>query len=275
MELPKVRRHRTPTRDVLYVEDAFGVAYGWADIATGDIHVQIPGSRERIEAAVEAWALSYPEDDLAQHAPGRNLANLVAAWDAEIAALKLERAAIDEALREAEFKRTQYSKGRAGEGQVGTELNTLHAKGWGILHSIPVFDGRSDIDHLLIGPAGVWTVNSKAHVGLPIRVNGDRVVVGRSGVDYVPAARHEAQLATKTLRRAGFQLEAHAAIAFLRANGTSLHIVEAPQGVFVGYTADVMSHLLKTPRVLADVDVARIFHALRQRVAWDPYGTHG
>ena len=101
-----------------------------------------------------------------------------------------------------------YSKGSSGELAVGLALNSLHPQGWGVLHSIPVFDGRSDIDHLLVGPGGVWTVNAKFHRNHDVRVNGDRISVGRSFVDYIGASRREAQLVTRVLKAGGFDIPA-------------------------------------------------------------------
>lgn len=53
--------------------------------------------------------------------------------------------------------------------------------GWHVLHSIPLGTGKSDIDHLLIGPGGVFTINPKNHPGGKVwvgehafRVNGQR-----------------------------------------------------------------------------------------------------
>lgn len=34
---------------------------------------------------------------------------------------------------------------------------------WRVLHSVPVGDGRTDIDHVLIGPPGVVTINTEHH----------------------------------------------------------------------------------------------------------------
>ncbi|MBG6212216.1 hypothetical protein RCH23_000129 [Cryobacterium sp. CAN_C3] len=36
---------------------------------------------------------------------------------------------------------------------------------WTVLHAVPVGSGSSDIDHVVIGPAGVFTINTKNHTG--------------------------------------------------------------------------------------------------------------
>jgi hypothetical protein len=52
-----------------------------------------------------------------------------------------------------------YKLGLKGECAVGQELNQLVADGFQVFHDLP-FDGFN-IDHVLVGPAGVWVVETK------------------------------------------------------------------------------------------------------------------
>ena len=52
--------------------------------------------------------------------------------------------------------------GALGEMAVGRELSKLGPE-WMVLHAVPVGSGDSDIDHVLIGPPGVFTINTKHH----------------------------------------------------------------------------------------------------------------
>jgi hypothetical protein len=45
---------------------------------------------------------------------------------------------------------------------VGARLDRL-PDGWCVLNAIPVGDRGADIDHLVIGPGGVFTLNTKHH----------------------------------------------------------------------------------------------------------------
>ena len=45
---------------------------------------------------------------------------------------------------------------------MGAELNRLGRHGWRVLHSIRLAN-RVDIDHLPIGPGGVFSINTKHH----------------------------------------------------------------------------------------------------------------
>jgi len=92
--------------------------------------------------------------------------------------------------------------GAAGERKVGRKLDQLARSGkWRVLHSVPLGRG-GDIDHLLIGPAGVFTVNTKRHKGKHVRVGRSVVFVGRSQTDHVLKARREAQRVAEALAAA-------------------------------------------------------------------------
>ena len=58
-------------------------------------------------------------------------------------------------------------RGAAGEEHVGGLLEELSDGGWEVIHDASL--GRGNVDHILIGPAGVFTVETKSHPG-PVRV---------------------------------------------------------------------------------------------------------
>jgi hypothetical protein len=58
-------------------------------------------------------------------------------------------------------------RGASGEEHVGRLLDELADSGWRVIHDASL--GRGNVDHILIGPAGVFTVETKSHAG-PVRV---------------------------------------------------------------------------------------------------------
>jgi len=62
-------------------------------------------------------------------------------------------------LRRVLRERDQYQLGYDGERYVGEELNRLIAAGFEVYHDVP-FDGFN-IDHVLVGPQGVFAVETK------------------------------------------------------------------------------------------------------------------
>jgi len=76
-----------------------------------------------------------------------------------------------------------FEKGAAGELEFGTALNTAAATRGGcwVLHGLVLDGKRADIDHLVIGPAGVTAIDSKTWTG---RVWAGRVGLGRGRRAY-------------------------------------------------------------------------------------------
>lgn len=64
----------------------------------------------------------------------------------------------------------RWLRGAEGEKRVGAILDDLAADGWHVTHDVSL--GRGNIDHVLVGPGGVFTVETKAHRG---RVSVDRL----------------------------------------------------------------------------------------------------
>jgi hypothetical protein len=61
----------------------------------------------------------------------------------------------------------RHDRGAKGEEQVGGLLEGLVGQGWHVVHDASL--GRGNVDHILIGPGGVFTVETKSHSG-PVRV---------------------------------------------------------------------------------------------------------
>jgi len=59
-------------------------------------------------------------------------------------------------------------RGASGEEHVGGLLDELAGDGWLVIHDASL--GRGNIDHILIGPAGVFAIETKSHPG-PVRTN--------------------------------------------------------------------------------------------------------
>jgi hypothetical protein len=57
----------------------------------------------------------------------------------------------------------RHERGATGEELVGAMLEGLAEDGWSIIHDASF--GRGNVDHLLIGPGGVFTVETKSHPG--------------------------------------------------------------------------------------------------------------
>jgi Nuclease-related domain len=60
---------------------------------------------------------------------------------------------------------TAWQRGAAGERRTARLLDALERHGWAILHDLAVPGSRASIDHLAIGPGGVFVIDSKQYRG--------------------------------------------------------------------------------------------------------------
>jgi hypothetical protein len=58
-----------------------------------------------------------------------------------------------------------WRRGAAGERRTARRLAALERYGWAVLHDLAVPGSRANIDHLVIGPAGVFVIDSKQYRG--------------------------------------------------------------------------------------------------------------
>jgi len=91
--------------------------------------------------------------------------------------------------------------GVQGEQETATVLAALDST-WIVLHAVPAGPGDADIDHIAIGPQGLFVINSKHHHNLRVLHSGDRMVINRK-VYWEPRAAHSsAQRAAGLLSKA-------------------------------------------------------------------------
>lgn len=206
-----------------------------------------------------------PIRDLAQNAPGANLYGQVAA----------ARAAGENPtlLRRVFFGKNAYStweRGLIGEQLVEAELRKLAMKDhrWGYLNSIPVGENGADIDHLVVGPAGVFTINAKYHLRANIWVAGNTFMVNGARYPYIRNARYEAKRASKHLTQAlGVPVGILGLVVPVGANNFTIR--EQPDGVHVINRARLVAFLQRLPEILTNHQVHHLLSIARVSTTWD------
>jgi hypothetical protein len=162
--------------------------------------------------------------------------------------------------------------GAGGEETIGARLEKLRKHGWHVLHAIPVGDRGSDIDHVVIGPGGVWTLNTKTHPGKSVWVGKHQVRVDGHRTEYLRNSRHEADRASRLLTDAcGFHVFVKGALVFL--TGTlipDVTIKQAPEDVAVLDRMDVPGAFRRVKGRLTAEQVAAIFEQARRSTTWQP-----
>lgn len=210
-----VRGWKKYGKDRSYVGPPEGASLGFRDNLTGTVHVTDEADRPAVMRALglmpEVPQQHAPLTEVASYAVvverlARDLGENVAGGGARQKALELKgQAPVKTLLARALGVHTDeraWRVGARGEQIIGAQLEKLTKQGWTLVHDIPIGDKGSNIDHVLVGPAGVFTINSKYHVGKSIWCAGDTVMVGGQKQPYVRNARHEAARASKLLSAA-------------------------------------------------------------------------
>jgi hypothetical protein len=162
---------------------------------------------------------------------------------------------------------TSWEVGAKGERIVGARLERLKRDGWGVLASVELRTG-SDIDHVVIGPPGVFTINTKHHKGARIRV-GDHVVWvnGFEQQHYIRNSLHEASSAARRLTRAcGMPVAVTPMLAFVGA--VELAVISDGSGVMVGHGEKVDRLLRSLPGVLTLREREHVLSVARSKAVW-------
>jgi hypothetical protein len=157
-----------------------------------------------------------------------------------------------------------WRKGASGERFVGLILGRL-PKGWHVFHDVPVGERGASIDHVVVGPAGTFTLNAKNLTG-KIWIGPSSIRHNGHPTDYLRTSRHEANRAARMLSAAaGRIVEVRGVLAILADDWT---IKEKPADVHVGSPRGVKDWLLRLPVVLRPHDVIEIAAAASKPSTW-------
>lgn len=156
--------------------------------------------------------------------------------------------------------------GALGELEVGRRLAGL-GPGWFVLHSVPIGTGSSDLDHVVIGPAGAFTINTKHHRGGNVWVGGRRILVNGQPTGHLRDARFEAKRTSKLLSVAArMLLDVTPIIAIVGPNRMTVRA--RPTDVAVLRDTELVRWLQRHPITLTPEQVQHIAGVAAQPAAW-------
>lgn len=283
-----VRRWRRYGMDRLYVELADGTKVGYWDLAAATGHPSAPEDEPLLLRAVADWkdgagagrtpepadeqaaepaaepAAEKPWIDLATTAPGA-----AAREQAEAARAAAPIKTVLARVLGVHTDERAWRLGAVGEEQVAAQLAKVARSDarWRFLHAIPVGTRGSDIDHLVIGPGGVFTVNTKHHPGASIWVGGETLLVNGTRQPYVRNARHEAERAGRLLSTAcGFPV--HVSGLVVPVNTDEVVVKSQPAGVAVVPRRRLAGWLTRHGEIHPPATVESIFAMARRSTTW-------
>lgn len=161
--------------------------------------------------------------------------------------------------------------GADGEEKVARQLAMLIERDprWRAIHAIPVGDRGSDIDHLVIGPGGVYSLNAKHHPDAKVWVGGNTLMVNGQRQPYVRNSRHEAERASKLLVAAtGCPVVVTGVVVIVGAD--DLVIKQAPDDVHVVNRMRLGKWLQARPEAFDEATIEAVFQTARRSTTWRP-----
>ena len=302
-----VQRWQRFGHDRWYVNDEAGTSVGWMDARTGELHLDDEAMRPAVLEVLaphmedlDDTATPVPQPATAappppppsgpplappapqQPSPPPDQPYAVRVTHRDLGSQVAGQAVAEQAqaAREAAPVKTLVARvlgvhteerawrvGAQGEKKVAARLARL-PEGWHVLHAVPVGNRGSDIDHVVIGPAGVFTINAKHHPNANVWVGGNTFMVNGRKVPYVRNSRHEAQRASRLLSEAaGREVKVRGVIAVVGAH-KGFTVKEQPSDVTV-VTRKRLARWLQDQRAwLPLVDVEDLHSVARRSDTW-------
>jgi hypothetical protein len=177
----------------------------------------------------------------------------------------------------------QWFSDALGEIAVGALLARLGPE-WVVLHTIPSLDhvagvgdgGRPaalagagdvyDIDHLVIGPGGVFTINTRNHSGQDIWVEGRTVIVDGNAFPHIRDSEHGVGRAERLLADVRNDTAVRGVLVII--DPRTLAIREMPRDLQVLPSSELLDWLDSQPVVLSPHEARRIADAARRAGTW-------
>ncbi|MGW2635226.1 nuclease-related domain-containing protein [Streptomyces chattanoogensis] len=165
---------------------------------------------------------------------------------------------------------TSWHKGAAGEVFTSNCLEPLRSEGWFVADSIPLAKG-GDIDHLAIGPSGVFAINSKNYTGARIVTEAGSIFINsRCRDDLLEEARRDAGIAAEVIsNQTGSFVQVTPVLAFV--NAATFNGENRIGGVVVAESKHLVQMLNGDGKgeMMSD-DVIFLMHSIRDSRVWSP-----
>lgn len=160
-----------------------------------------------------------------------------------------------------------WERGEIGERLVAEQVSRLIRSDprWRLINSIPVSEDV-DIDALVVGPGGVFTINAKYHRGARIWVGGDTLMVNGNRQPYVRNSRHEARASRLLTLATGTPVNVQGVV--VPVDGNTFTVKNRPADVHVINRVRLIQYLRSRPQVLGPELITLVYEAARLSTTW-------
>jgi hypothetical protein len=286
-----VRRWARYGHERLYAETPGGTALGYLDLKTGRYHSDdlsnLPLLEQAINEHLAARQSAAPQVPIVQAkgvAPTESAEPATPEW-IDISGTPAGSAAREQAIAaraaqgrfkgflarafDAKTDERAWRIGADGEEAVAAQIAKLGPE-WRVLHAVRVGERGSDIDHVVIGPAGVFTVNAKHHPNCSVWVGGDTFMINGHRVPHIRNSRHEARRAARLLTdQAGSPVDAIGIVAVVGAHkGFTVKKQPEDGAVVIVPRKRISQYLRKLSPRLQPREVEAIYEVARRSTTW-------
>ncbi len=172
-----------------------------------------------------------------------------------------------------------WFQGVIGERRIAGLLAQLGSD-WTVLHSVPFGTGSTDIDHVVIGPGGVFTINTKFSPGKDVWSAGVGMYVGGFKQPYVARSLDESRNASQRLSAAlGRQVPVFGVVVFVEPGKINRKALAGVEGEVIYVLADdELLATLRSGEMFNSTDVKEIVASAIRPETWHrspPASRHG
>ncbi|MBD7919769.1 NERD domain-containing protein [Cellulomonas sp. Sa3CUA2] len=250
-EVLTVRRWRRYGADRLYVTHETGARVGSVDLQSGEVVADDPVLEARVRRAAQAYLRS-------------DVPELVLPVTSELASIDaLDGAGMEAWLGGAEDDRPRDERGSP----VGSRLDRLADDGWQAVHDVPLGRQGTVVEHLLVGPGGIFTVTERRHPDSHVRATSRTMHVDGRSVPYLRDARLEAARVQGLLQSAGCAGVAVHAVLVITGD-LERDVQDPPQDILVIARHEVPNLFRRLPARLEPARVSAVAQVARRRTTW-------
>lgn len=218
-----------------------------------------------VELSTQFDTVSRPEVDLALNKAGET-ARRRAAYEEP----KSTFVSIFNQLVDAKTPARNWRLGAEGEELVAKQIVKMQRSDsrWQVVHDIRVGKRGANIDHLLVGPAGVFVIDSKHWRDADVTIhNSGAVKDGYYVKGLLPAIKKQAEMAQDALSSAlDYPVAVQPIVAVV--NARSFTVKVDPVDVLITPRRQLVERLRRYPEMLNEHQIAQIFAAMRRPSTW-------
>jgi hypothetical protein len=257
----------------LYVRTPEGELVGSVELLSGSVDLQDPSQRAAFERAVDRWRADGSPATDGTHKTPRPAVPAPRSVD-----LRDDRAggwipvltdtrpnALRDRVIAASEKRDVDLRARS-EHLVTARLRLLETSGWRTVHAIPIGAGGCNIDHLVIGPGGLFALSVFRERATHVWAKGDTIVVDGDRKNWIQEASFVAGRAARMLStRCEFAVRVQPVVVVVDALRLT---VESGSDTHVTNRTRLLSWIETHPRRLSEEELDVIDDTARHPETW-------